>query len=185
MNDKRMFMWIAGVLWLLGASLTSLRATDRQGEHNANDHETDSSATNAVYLELGGNTVFYSLNYDRMLTDHFSLRAGIEVMDKLNTLAVPLMINYLFGSGDHKFELGLGGVFFSESDAGLLRYRHLFTPGVTSYATATLAYRFHPKGGGLLFRIGFTPILAENHFIAPDVRSPIMPWIGISIGHAF
>ena len=183
MNDKRMLMWMAALLWLLEASLTSLRATDLQVEHNANARKTDSSAMNAVYFELAGNAVFYSVNYDRMLTEHFSLRAGIEGMDAFHTMAVPLMINYLFGSGDHRLELGLGGVFFSEADDGLLWYRNLFTTRVTSYTTATVAYRFHPKGGGFLFRIGFTPILEEIRVI--DARLPIMPWIGISIGTTF
>ncbi len=40
--------------------------------------ETDTELPkNSLYLELGGNALIYSLNYDRILGDVVSLRAGI------------------------------------------------------------------------------------------------------------
>ncbi len=81
MNHWTMSMRIVAILSLLGTSCTSLRAADQQDEHLAIENVIDSTAMNAVYVELAGNTVFYTVNYDRMITENVNLRLGMELID--------------------------------------------------------------------------------------------------------
>ncbi len=132
---------------------------------------------NSLYLELGGNALAYSINYDRLLNDDFSVRAGIGFFStdldeggSSSIAGIPILANYLLGSGNSRLELGAGllivtGSFdlagASESDAAVA-------------GTGTFAYRFQKPEGGVFFKAGFTPIIVGGSFI---------PWFGVSIGY--
>ena len=77
--------------------------------------------TNTVFLELGGNSLLWSINYDRMITEKISVRVGygsipiestdedeLDIITTITVAPVPIVANYLLGSGNHKLEIGAG-----------------------------------------------------------------------------
>ena len=76
------------------------------------------------------------------------------------------MISYLAGDESDHLELGIG-------------LMPVLSPGMGDtkvIGTATLGYRYQPREGGTIFRIGFTPLYFFDHFF---------PWLGISVGTDF
>lgn len=146
------------------------------GASAANAQET-ATAPHAIYLEVLGNGVLYSLNYERRFTPHISGRVGFmytraesegsfsddlaqaNVRSSGSVWLVPLMINYLSGQGNNHFEAGVG-VLLGSAELG----------------TATLGYRYQRPDGGFVFRAGFTPVFNREFFL---------PWFGISVGRSF
>lgn len=131
-------------------------------------------ARSSAYFELLGNGIFYTLNYDRKFSEHVSGRIGLMA---LGATAVPVMANYLAGSGNHRLELGAGPVLFYLPDTADLDIdEEDIEQGFGAYATATFGYRYQPVDGGFVFRIGITPLLTSGG---------ALPWPGISFGYAF
>src|SRR5450830_1779194 len=64
------------------------------------------TASNAVYVELGGPAIYYSINYDRMVSTFFGFRVGISNIPSssyledgvLNTLTFPIFLNWFPGA---------------------------------------------------------------------------------------
>ncbi len=102
--------------------------------------------------------------------------------------------SHLIGSGNHKLEIGGGFTAFIPP---------LYGTGLGMLA-GILGYRFQPKGGGFLFRIAFTPLIFHNVTLlqggglsiapigyttndpGPGIySSPLLPWIGLSLGGTF
>jgi hypothetical protein len=149
---------------------------------------------NAVYLELLGNGGLLSINYDRKLSDRFSLRAGAgswgsegtgwdgrEVETTMTTF--PLLANYLGGSGSGRLELGAGLLFGHrnrESSFGEPDVSYSFTS-----LTGVIGYRYQPSRRGMMFRIGATPFLGlgDEERAYPD--KGLVPSIGVSGGYSF
>jgi hypothetical protein len=138
-------------------------------------------ASNTFFVELGGNAVAYSLNYERFFTPRIALRVGGMFLrgeaDDGTSATVglfPVMATYLLGAGNSHFETGAGiglataGV--SDTDIG-------GDWGDSAvYGTATFGYRYQKPEGGVIFRAGFTPIYASG---------TLLPWIGVSVGYGF
>lgn len=132
----------------------------------------------AVYAELLGNGVFYSVNVERRVRPDVALRVGAAYVSNdgtgddplvTNDVFLPVMANYLTGRGNHHFELGGGIVVL------------LVTSGdgpASALPTSTVGYRYQRPGGGLVFRAGLMP----TYF--PEVES-VLPWAGTSLGYAF
>ncbi|GAB2957291.1 hypothetical protein GCM10027048_24740 [Hymenobacter coalescens] len=124
---------------------------------------TEAPRRHALYLELGGKSPFYSLNYERTLWQRpraaYSLSLGLGVTG--DELTVPLGVAVLTGSGTHHAEFSLG-----------------LTPGIRHYAAANtdkvgylvpgIGYRYQLPAGGLFWGIGFTPVV----FIDPPSSDP-------------
>lgn len=138
-------------------------------------------ASNTFFVELGGNAVVYSLNYERFFTPKVAIRVGgmyLQADDDNGTQVgvglFPVMATYLLGQGNSHFETGAGigiataGV--SDTDIG----EDWGDSAV--YGTATLGYRYQKPEGGVIFRAGFTPLYADGNLI---------PWVGLSVGYAF
>jgi hypothetical protein len=137
---------------------------------------------NAVYFEFLGQGLLYSVNFDHRFTEHIALRAGIshftvEFISDVSVTTIPIVAEYLSGTGNHHLEIGLGIIpiygsvstsFFGEREGSV------GTWGVI--ATATLGYRYQPVSEGFLFRIGLTPLMAGHEGVI---------WGGASIGYAF
>lgn len=74
-------------------------------------------ANNVLYLELLGNGFYYSINYEHLLSRNLSFRIGFSIFPFGNdnlALTFPVLLNYLIGKGNGKFELGLGATFGKE-----------------------------------------------------------------------
>lgn len=146
----------------------------------------DDFAKNAVYLEIGGNGGAYSLNYERALSPKFLLRAGFASWSssqmfggEKSITTIPVMVNYLFGSGSHKIEGGLGFMLGSENHTGNEAWpkskENIFA------LTGTAGYRYQKPSGGIIFRAGLTPFLNLGNSEYPDFNISG----GGSVGYAF
>ena len=162
---------------LLLSALVALLAT--AGNASAQSRALP-SAPNAVYLELAGNGLLYSLNYDRLLTRNIAARVGFmglgAATDSVSggVVAAPLMVSYLFGEGNSHFETGLGVMLAAGAIDEVGEMQDEGFSG--AIGTATLGYRYQRPGGGFLFRIGVTPLFDT---------SGIAPWLGVSFGYGF
>lgn len=138
---------------------------------------------NAAYVELGGNGVLPTLNYERRFTDHWAGRIGFMVVsseedggDSETTLFVPLVASYItHPRRNHHFEAGGGlllvtgeeqDLFFGEEDDTISNVA----------VTALAGYRYQRPGRGFLFRGGLTPIYTEGELYA---------LAGISFGYSW
>jgi len=138
-------------------------------------------ASNTFFAELGGNALVYSLNGEHFFTPQLGVRVGagllaVNVEDGSgdeSVLLVPVMATYLLGEGNSRFEIGAGAGFATagvdDVDIGNERASAL-------YGTATFGYRYQKPAGGVIFRAGFTPIVAAGN---------IIPWVGVGVGYAF
>jgi hypothetical protein len=128
----------------------------------------------SVYVELGGNSIVYSLNYDYTFSlsesTKLAIGAGFEYLimnssffsnspysahqDKPFLFITPA-VNLLCGKKSHHLELGISAIYLA-------------------LPSARIGYRYQPAKGGFFFRIGYTPVL-----IFP------IHWGGISFGYTF
>lgn len=141
------------------------------------------TSPNSIYLELGGNGLIYSLNYDRLVTESMGVRAGIGYLqlnakagsgtDKASVTTIPIMVHYLLGSRSSKLELGAGVCIISAA-ADISK-----TGGVEESATlgtATFGYRYQRADEGMTFRAGVTPFFGSIGF---------QLWFGLGFGYGF
>lgn len=155
-------------------------------------------AKNAIYLDLLGPGLLYSINYDRVLVDDLSARIGFSYFgvgasatDSTGTTtasaefsywAIPLTVSYLgIGSDTHMLEVGGGGAIVNFSGSGLLESDDQEVGAgasvTTGALTALVGYRRQPADGGFVFRVGLSPMMAfEGGFL---------PWGYLSLGAAF
>jgi hypothetical protein len=141
-------------------------------------------ALSAFYIEVGGNSDTYSINYDRVVYQQekfkAAIRAGLgtnifflEGEDEVYPI-VPIEALLLVGNRRKHFEGGLG-------------YTRRFTDNpelLQSMYFARLGFRYQVPRGGLLVRVALTP------FISPDKesRTPgvgVIPRFGFSVGKSF
>lgn len=161
---------VVAIIVLMGASRLS-----SYGQNSTTDVSPSAEPRfprNAIYLELGGSGIFYSVNYEYRLSEQVGLRAGFSTWTlndfiftpSISFTGVPLMADYLVGGGGSYFEAGAGIAIASlkidESDG--------FFGTVTGekktvvLGVGTVGYRLQPPGGGVLFRIGFVPLVSQN-----------------------
>ena len=130
--------------------------------------------TNSVllYLELGGNAIFWSANIEARFKSTEKLGWGFRLgAGGIGETAafIPLGVNYVFGkqSSPHHFVGGTGVTFLADFEENSGQLLGLFN----------FMYRFMPVHDGLTFHIGFTPYM--------DKRFNWRPWFGIGIGRSF
>jgi hypothetical protein len=138
--------------------------------------------SNSIYFELFGNGGLYSINYDRLITENLGGRIGFMYLPSIdfvitsaeNIIVVPLMVNY-FAGDNNKLELGAGIIYVSIDNVGFLGFES-GEGGSGVVGTAVFGYRYQPKDGGFLFRIGLTPFFSGNGAAVSG---------GLSIGFSF
>lgn len=144
-------------------------------------------AKNHLYVEALGNALFYSVNYERALSEKLLGRVGFSFYTiegealagreqfEGNGTTIPIMINYLSGSGNGHLELG-GGIAVYSTDVDNPSSDFLDFNGSTLLFTGTVGYRYQQPGGGFLFKLSFTPL--TNFEV-------VLPWLGAGIGYSF
>jgi hypothetical protein len=148
------------------------------------------TARNAVYLEVGGNAILYSVNYDRRFSNTWTGRAGFMIVSAsgidedtgdevdLSLAIIPIMANALLGRGTHRLELGVGPLFAigggSVEDAEVGDVEEFSGAGLAG-VTSTFGYRRQPLDGGFVFRATLNPFYSGK----PQL------WAGLSFGWAF
>lgn len=198
------FSSAAGVLFGLCsvAAAVELPPLDAPPDHSATaDRPSDAphakstnaerKAKNVVYLELLGSGLLYSVNYERMLSNDMSVRAGFSYWSmsassgngqssssaKLEVMTAPLLFNYFVGGRNHQLELGAGGVVvYASASASSGSSSKLSGEGVGVAGTGVVGYRYSPADGGFVFRAGFTPLVGKGG---------VLPWGGVSFGGTF
>ena len=69
---------------------------------------------NSIFLEVGGSGYGYvSFNYDRLISNSFSVRMGyshtnFNFLTDITVNSFPLLVNYLAGENNSRFEAGIG-----------------------------------------------------------------------------
>lgn len=144
--------------------------------------QSSPAAANSVHLELLGNGLIYSLNYERTIVDRLSARVGVGYFkvnravnsnEGVSLTTVPIMVNYLVGSKSSHLEVGIG-ICIVTLEANI--EKTLGVSGSATLGTATFGYRYQRDDGGIIFRIGVTPFFGSIGF---------QPSGGIGFGYAF
>lgn len=151
----------------------------------AQDQMMRPSKKNQFYLELGGNAIIYSFNYERMITDNFSLRGGIGISPTLGLVEgtfifIPITGSFLLGSNTSKLEIGLGVTYFSGKETEFFSYEVDSETKSKLFITGILGYRY-VSSGGFIFRVAFTPLYNPDK----TEDSKFLPWGALSFGYAF
>lgn len=151
---------------------------------------------NAVYVELGGNALLYSINYENRFADHWSGRLGLGYISgkgsgvnssgqptdvSVGVVFIPVMINYLAGNGKNgRFELGAGPLLVSAGANSKVGGQEINQSGFgIGGLTTTVGYRLQPLDGGFMFKIGITPLILTS------ATEPFQMWGGLSLGYCF
>ena len=165
--------------------------------------EADSKlATQAIYMELGGPGLPYSFNKTRM--DSWGMRVGFGgyAVDGDSFFSLPVMVNKLYGKGNHFFEMGLGATFLAFNNRDYY-YENCYYDGNGNYicnsnsssgsestsfildingspsimGVMNFGYRRMPTNGGFMWKVNLNPIFNGNGFW------PL--FAGIGLGYAF
>lgn len=134
------------------------------------------SLKNTLFLELFGNGIYYSVNYERQFSHQFVARGGLSFYH--NTIVVPLTFGKFFGKKKNHFELTAGVDFRSYYDTfELARENEILITGFVGYRLQNLAKFF-------LFRIGLTPFI-YIYDIEGELSTDILISGGLSVGYRF
>jgi hypothetical protein len=131
----------------------------------------------AIYGEVGGQGVFFSINYDRRITyttSGFGFRVGLgyDVSFDPTYMSIPVGLYYMAGGGGNFFEMGAGATYVSITNV---------PPGQTAdfanknwvgdqkflFGTLNIGYRHQPKESHLNFRTGLTPMFGRTVMLIP------------------
>lgn len=134
------------------------------------------------YLEVGGSSVFTSLNFDmrfdRENSDGFGFRVGAGGsfgafdIDKIYT--APVGLNYIYGKGKNGLILGANSVFAIDGEPKEKKSDD-FRSVIFS---ADIGYRYTPIHNGFGFQATYTPLFNTIEGIMPF-------WIGVGIGYSW
>lgn len=133
---------------------------------------------NVAYLELAGNAIGYSFNYERRLSNRLWGRIGVGYapVPFVRFAALPLGVSYLFGNKANFLEAGLVTTFaYADVDA-LFDSEDGQEFGVI--LSPTIGYRFQPQKKNLFFKIAFTPLFTP-------FETKFLPSGGLSLGYSF
>lgn len=140
--------------------------------------EIKNTSKNSVYIELFGNAGYlYNITYDRIIftkeKNNISAGLGVQYFSSSDIedfiFSLSPQISYFYGI-KHHFETGLGVAYDFNSGDFVIPIR--------------IGYRFQKPEGGLLCKIGFTPLLTNSYSIFGEGFS-LIPWGGLAIGWTF
>jgi len=143
-----------------------------------------------IYAELLGNGGAYSLNVDYRFKRTGSVRVGYVAWHAAGIFgtheeltAMPVLVNYLAGRGNHLLELGAGvlvGHYRSENSLGETDDNYGFTT-----LTGSVSYRYQRPEGGAFFKAGVTPFYSWAGEDKAYPEEGLFPWFGIAWGYSF
>jgi len=139
---------------------------------------TEREAPNAFYVEGGGPAIFYSVNYERAISDvAIRVGAGYYASGGTSWLGVPITVSYLgIGSKKHMFEIGAGVAIHHFSDGADSLSLNSGGDETFVLGTVILGYRLEPPKGGFMLRAGLAPVFNGSAFI---------PWPYVGLGASF
>ncbi|WP_316773138.1 hypothetical protein [Pedobacter frigiditerrae] len=160
---------------------------------------------NSLYVELGGNTVLYSVNYDRIipLSTRFKLapRVGFEYVPRnikngstYGNWSFPIEVNLLYAKRSESknfLEGGFGLSLFNivdnykyNNDRTEIIDTEIKTAKIT---TLRLGFRHQKPTGGFMYRAGLLVRLSQDEFSKQRVGDDLffVIWPGASLGYSF
>lgn len=134
---------------------------------------------NNWFIELGGSSMFYSLNYEKVL--HKGEKTGVvgrvgfgynpfdyTFLNKVyldpNTVMAPFTSSFLYGKNKEKLEVGLGFTLLAKG----INDREIVPTGVLGFRVIEMNKVF--------FRISYTPFIRDGKYT---------DWFGVSLGRNF
>lgn len=140
---------------------------------------------NSLQIELGGNGLFYSLIYERIILNgkRFKTTAQMGVayyppQTGVIDLCLPFLVNELFSFNKHHIELGLGYVFTYSATRDLENNPSNWE--WEGFYTGRLGYRFQKPSGRIILRAAFTPFIEGKQY-----SYQFHPSGGVAIGYTF
>lgn len=142
---------------------------------------------NVIYLELGGNSFLYGINYERGITNigkqtmAASIGYGFSYsrVGVFNDILIPIELKLITGIGKkNHFEYGLGATCFYQPDRPDNLINGVVVPQskIRMINFVRMGYRYTAQNG-FLFRIGLTPLIISNR--------EVYLYGGISLGYCF
>lgn len=128
------------------------------------------TAKHAVYLEVGGSSGRYAINYSKIFHQKGKLKLNASVgfsiwrneLNNFNTIwlpVIPLEVTAFYGKSNHHLELGFGFTSFLDRtlnfDSETLEFQDKVVFG--AIIPVRIGYRYQKPGGGFFFRVGYTP----------------------------
>ena len=147
---------------------------------------------NTIFFEGAGNSVLYSLNYDRLIkTSNIfmtSARIGVHYSNDFNNnnrkiIAIPFELSklYLFHKTGNFIEFGSGITYINENIVSL---NHTVNVLVVALR---IGYRLQKPKGGFFFKVGLTPLYdfyAWNRLPKVNYNTLYLSF-GLGIGYTF
>ena len=126
---------------------------------------------NFMFIEVGGNGILLSINYERLIFDNIGVRTGVGTLG-IYGLTIPAMFNFYIGS-NRQLELGIGTVYtdYFPKEGGFI-HNGEFLIGTT------VGYKFQKENSNLILRFSFTPFYSTS-------EDKVQLFGGISLGCAF
>jgi hypothetical protein len=144
-------------------------------------HQVNGQKKHAIYGELLGSGLIYSLNYDHRISENikgWGFSVGFEyipterVNNGVDFISIPFKANYIIGNQPHYLEIAAGGIYIGGDAYFLGDYSFERGFGFTS----SLMYRLQLENGFLL-KIGVSSVFTKAF------HEPIFP--GLALGYAF
>ncbi len=147
------------------------------------------NSKDAIYMELGGTGLIYSLNYDRLLMQEeklaISVNLGVSYIpnffpnsDFAHIYGNSLGFSTLVGSSRHFAEIGFNASYWYMKDIDDDVYWLTFLP-------IRLGYRYQKKEGGLFFKTSFMPIVPIYQDADASLLYPLTPHFALGLGWSF
>ncbi|MCU0323291.1 MAG: hypothetical protein MUE72_12800 [Chitinophagaceae bacterium] len=195
MKKTTLLLLLIGVTFNLFAQSTEDKKTDTTVRNKKVLPKTyTTKPSSAIYLEGGGNSIIYSVNYDRRFTkrlDGLGFRVGLGYfpMGDYNITAIPIGINHLVGKNGHFVEAGVNvtvvnssaknnNITKKEALFGQIDFGHKATSLVGG---VSMGYRYQPVNKHLNFRTGVETLLGKR----ADERAVFAISAHISFGYNF
>lgn len=150
--------------------------------------------SSTIYLEGGGNSIIYSLNYDQRFTKRldglgFRIGVGYFPMGDYNITAIPIGINHLVGKNGHFVEAAINVTLINSSAKnnnpikkealfGQIDFGHKTSSVVGGVA---MGYRYQPVNKHFNFRTGVETLLGKR----ADEKSVFAISAHMSFGYTF
>jgi hypothetical protein len=175
----KFYLTMKNVLFFLSFILIPFLAHGQESSVRDAEERQPDRPQQAVYAELGGRGVVYSLNYDRRFrsVDGLGASAGIcvfHVIDISSVFSLPTSVYYLIGKNNNYLELGAGTTFLVKYSGVSMEIHN-----IDLVLNFTAGYRYQKKRG-FIFRAGLTPLISVKNGL-----SGLPFWLGVSFGHAF
>jgi hypothetical protein len=130
----------------------------------------------AVYLQFGGSGPVWSVQYDRRFGRKrngagFATGVGYWNSQGVNTVSIPVSVNYLIGKQKHFLELAGGTTFLT----GTVEFYGEEAEGSGFVHHLSAGYRLQPLNKGFFLRAGLSPLFFGS-------ESVLGAYLGLGIG---